>query len=539
MIKRALFLLLLPLLVFTGRLAAQNTAVYELTVKCDIMGFGNATCGSLYEVYAIMDHGGSRLISSGSLDGIGDGEVWYTDPKTITFTADNPVTGIAVYGKRKTSCSKTAESKELDYMFPAGDRTCFSTRVGGMFAGYNSESTLFIDIKPVSNVYELQLQTTEVYPAGMQLSYYATVHYTDGSQDTRVFEFISTAIPNNGDVINRTGSVLHSSPKKIASIEVYSKGTKTVFLPVTTERTETFPVSYTGVEFSQDILDPFVTTMSPGCKIRVTYRRVMNDLVYSGTGANILPTDTEIRIIGTSGIPNQQYIWQYSADNGPWTKAPDNKQGSNVLQVSGKTLLGNDWEKYLTKNIRVKMLPACALDRESAMFTLDYRLESPHITSIIPKKISCNGASDGGFIVTFDRPAHTGETLNVEVKDLKNATGGTQPNQIGVTMEPNQTYTWPLNTLFASDFEVKVTGNINNVNTYSDGSTATFRLDEPTRVTFSTPAPIDVKCYDGSDGGINLNINGGAGGYVASYKGVADIDYLTQPFTANTITGLA
>ncbi|WP_177230529.1 hypothetical protein [Chitinophaga sp. CF118] len=538
MIKRALFLLFLPLLVFTIRLAAQNpTAVYELTVKCDIMGFGTATCGSLYEVYAIMDHGGSRLISSGSLDGIGDGEPWYFPAKTITFTSDNPVKGIAVYGKRKSSCNKTQESKELDYMFPPGDHTCFSTRVGGMFAGYHSESTLFIDIKPVSNAYELQMQTTEVYPSSLQLDYNVIAHYTDGTQN-EIFAFVSTALPSAWDVINRTGSVIHSSPKQITSIEVNSTWVRS-FPWTDVKRSATFPVSHTGQDFTGDINNPFVSSMDPSSKIHVTYRKVMNDLVYDGTSPNILPTDAEIRIIGTPGIPNQQYLWQYSADNGPWTKAPDNKPGSNVLQVSGKSLLGNDWEKYLTKQIRVRMLPVCAQDRESGTITLDYRLESPHITNIIPKKISCNGASDGGFTVIFDRPAYTGETINVEVKDLKNVIGGTLPNQIGVTMGPNQTYTWPSNTLFASNFQVKVTGNINNTNSYSDASTFEFQLDEPTPVTFSTPAPIAAKCYDGSDGGINLNISGGAGGYVASYKGVTDNDYLTQPFTQNTITGLA
>jgi hypothetical protein len=540
MIKRALFLLFLPLLVFTGRLAAQNpTAVYELTVKCDIMGDNNtASCGSLYEVYALMQYGGSRLISSGSLDGLRDGEVWYINPKTITFTSDNPVVGIAIYGKRKLASCNTAASEERDYMFPAGDHTCFSTRVGNLFAGYDPTSTLFIDIKPVSNVYELQIQTTEVYPSSLQLNYYVTAHYTDGTQDTRLFEFISTALPSAWEVINRTGSAIHSSPKKIASIEVNSTWVRGGFLGNVT-RSETFPVSHTGQDFTGDINNPFVSPMDPSSKIHVTYRKVMNDLVYDGPSPNILPTDAEIRIIGTPGIPNQQYIWQYSADNGPWTNAPGNKQGSNVLQVSGKSLLGNDWERYLTKLIRVRMLPACAQDRESGTITLDYRLEAPHITSIVPKKISCNGASDGGFIVTFDRPAYTGETINVEVKDLLNVIGGTLPNQIGVTMQPDRTYTWPSNTLFASRFQVKVTGNINGTNSYSDGSTAEFQLDEPTRVTFSTPAPIAVKCYDGSDGGINLDINGGAGGYVALYKGIADNDYLTQSFNQNTIIGLA
>jgi hypothetical protein len=174
MIQRALLLLFLPLLTFTGRLAAQNPAAYQLTVDYAIMGFGNSACGSLYEVYAIMANGSPSLISSGSLDGITDGEVWYFPSQTITFTPDNPVIGIATYSKRKISCSKTAASAETDYFFPPGDHTWFDVNVGGLFAGYNVESNMHVTIKLAA---------------------------------------ITTAIPTNGDVINRTGSALHNFSK--------------------------------------------------------------------------------------------------------------------------------------------------------------------------------------------------------------------------------------------------------------------------------------------------------------------------------------
>lgn len=531
-------MLFLPLLVFTSRLAAQNTAVYELTVKCDIMGNNNtASCGSLYEVYAFMQYGGSRLISSGSLDGLKDGEVWYFSGKTITFTADNPVTGIAIYGKRKLSSCNTEASEERDYMFPPGDRTCFSARVGDLFAGYDPTSTLFIDIKPVSNVYELQIQTTEVYPSRLELDYYMTIHYTDGTEDEKMFEFISTAIPAEGDVINRTGSVIHSSPKKIASIEVYSEGDRGSFWPSIT-RHETFPVSHTGLEFTGDIANPFVTLMNSDSKIHVTYRPVVNTIIYEGPagGSNILPTDDLIALRGPSGIPTNQYTWYYQVEGSPtWEYITSNV---NPLQISGKSLFGANWMQHLTKNIVFKMVPACAQDRESAKITLDYRLQSPRITGIIPKKISCNGANDGGFTLQFNRELYTGERLNVEIKDLLHDIGGTLPNQIGVTMGPGNTYTWPTNTISASNYQVKVTGDFNGNNNYSDASTFNFQLEEPTPVAFSTPAPIDVKCFGGNDGGISLTINGGAGGYVASYKGTTDNDYLTLPFSQNSITGL-
>ncbi|SHN43984.1 hypothetical protein SAMN05216311_116156 [Chitinophaga sp. CF418] len=177
MTQRVLLLLFLPLLAFTSRLSAQNTAVYELTVDYGIMGFGNtATCGSNYEINAIMQNGSTNLIASGSLDGLNDGEVWYFPPQTITFTSDNPVIRIAVWSKRKTSCSKTAAAGEIDYLLPVGNISWFDVNVGGLFTGYHLESNMHITIKPAS---------------------------------------ISTATPANGDVINinRTGSTLYSSPK--------------------------------------------------------------------------------------------------------------------------------------------------------------------------------------------------------------------------------------------------------------------------------------------------------------------------------------
>ncbi len=170
MTQKALLLLFLPLLAFTSRLSAQNPAAYELTVEYSIMGFGTSTCGSLYEVYALMQNGGSSLIASGSLDGITNGEVWYFPAQTITFTADNRVIGIATYGKRKSSCSKTAASAETDYLFPAGDLTLLDVNVGGLFAGYHAESNMHINIKPVATGYALQNQTTEAYPIVMQQS---------------------------------------------------------------------------------------------------------------------------------------------------------------------------------------------------------------------------------------------------------------------------------------------------------------------------------------------------------------------------------
>ncbi|MCF6402644.1 hypothetical protein L3C95_11160 [Chitinophaga filiformis] len=176
MTQRALLLLFLPLLAFTSRLSAQN-ATYELTVDYTIMGFGTtASCGSGYEIYAIMQNGSTNLITSGSLDGLNDGEVWPFPPQTITFTSDNPVTRIAVWSKRKNSRCNTLAAGQRDYVLPAGNISWFDVNVGDLFTGYNVQSNMHITIKPAS---------------------------------------ITTAIPSNGDVINRTSSTPHNSSKTL------------------------------------------------------------------------------------------------------------------------------------------------------------------------------------------------------------------------------------------------------------------------------------------------------------------------------------
>ncbi|SDG05550.1 hypothetical protein [Chitinophaga filiformis] len=177
--QKALLLLFLPLLAFTGRLSAQNTA-YELSVDGSIIGFGStASCNSLYEIYAITEHGDQTLITSGSLDGLSDGQVQSFPPQTITFTSDNPVVRIAVWSRRKARNCNTLAAGERDYILPVGSIAWFDVNVPDLFTGYNVQSNLHITIKPAS---------------------------------------LTTAIPTNGDVINRTSSTLHNSPKTLIEL---------------------------------------------------------------------------------------------------------------------------------------------------------------------------------------------------------------------------------------------------------------------------------------------------------------------------------
>jgi hypothetical protein len=539
MIKRVLSLLCLPLLAITCKVFAQNIAKYQISVDNAIVGFGHtASCQSLYELSVEYRNSPPFMLSSGYLDGLGVGQVRTIPTKTIVFSEDNPVTGLSTWGKRLSDCNTTEASTYKGYNFPNIDRTCYDTYITNLFPGYMDISSLHVTIKPLSNVYNLEIQTTEMYPPNASMDYDITAVYDDGTSD-QLYNFIWTAAnTTKWTTVYKTFNAVHSNSKKIAYLHVASytilNGTaefKEINIP--------FPDQIPGVDYDKEISDVFSQLGSNG-RIKLSYKKVMNELVYQGPipGTNVLPAYEEISLSGPSGIPTSQYVWQYQVENGTWQYLTS---GVNPLRISGASIFGAAVSENLNKNVNVRMYPACAPDRESATITLNHRLETPHVWSLIPKNISCTGANDGGFTIILDRDLHPGETIDVELKDLVHVIGGTYPNQIGVTVGADRTYTWPSNIpLPASNYQVKVTGDYNGHRTYSDGVPSLFQLTEPVQVTFSTPAPANVKCYGGSDGSINLSANGGAGGYMAWYKGTADNSYQTQSFNlnTNTISGL-
>lgn len=525
-------MLCLPLLVFTGRISAQQQARYQMTVDNAIMGFGSTSkCNSLYELYVGYRSGQANVMASAYVNELRDGEVRTMAAKTIVFSADNPVTGVSTWGKRMVSCSETGASGPGGYNFPNMDRTCYDADLGNLFPGFHQESNLHVTIRPLSNVYNLEVQTTEIYPGNAGMDYDMTAYYTDGTSD-QLFAYIWTPEHTSGPTtISRMFNAVHSSPKTISHIHLASY---TIVDDVGVFKAIDIPINR-GPDYPETDFPDVFSSLWPGSKIKVSYKKVMTELVYGPVaGSNILPTDQEITLTGPSGIPTSQYIWQYQVDNGPWQHLTSN---TNPLRISGQSLFGSNWAQNLNKLVRVKMVPACAPDRESATFTLDYRLSAPRIESVTPKNISCTGANDGGFMVKFNRPLYPGETLNMEVKDLRMGTGGTLNNDISTSMAADNTYTWPTNNLRASDYQITVTGGYNGRPTAIDGvNPSTFTLTEPTQVAFTIPTPAKVKCYGGSDGSISLSANGGWGGYTAWYKAVADNSYQTQPFNLNTNT---
>lgn len=532
MIRR--FLLLLCLF-FSSQVFAQqeNKSKFQLIVDWAIMGENNRSgCNSLYEISAVYTNKESEIISSGTVDGLNPGDVYHENrwlPKTIVVTDQYPLRRVASFGKRNLdNCSNQAWG-ERGYDVP--NTYCTDTHIFGQFAGFHPESMLHVTTRPLSNVWNLEIKTTEIYTNGQFMNYTVNAYYSDNSRD-EVFTFFWTA-GTPAQTINRTFNAVHGQGRRIVRLHIssYSNGT---------QREEDINIPQNnGNEYYGSVSNIFAR-INTGSNISISYKKESNRLDYGPIqGSNILPTNSEITVTGPSNIPASEYRWRYQAEGegDTWHDAPGFLQATNPLRISAASLFQGNINNYLNKNINIKMYPACNPDRESGIITLDCRLSAPRIVSITPKKISCTGANDGGFSIRFDRPLYPNETVNLETKDLLIGTGGTMHNDISANVSADGSYTWPYDGLRASDYQITVTGLYNGRATAIEGVTpSTFSLGEPTPVNWSVTSISDVKCFAGSDGIITLNASGGAGGYVALYKAVNDNTYINKPF--NTINGL-
>lgn len=543
MIKRMLLLCCLCILAICGRLHAQIT--YQMTISYSIQGSGHKSeCSSRYEIWAEMEGGYEWRIASEDIDNLETWDHWGFEPKTITFPSNNRIKRLRVYSLRRYDNAfdcKTADDGNTytDYFtYP-----CFNANYTGNFIGYGGQSNLEVSVKPVSNAYDLRIEagwattSSPVYA----FNYTITAIYTDGTQDEIAQYYMPGASPRNASDYDIMDAIHVGSRKRIQTLRIYSTGGTGILGGFKQERTYDIPINNDPLNnYNQEFQDPFINGMDNSSYIRVSYNQVMSPIVYERTPpSNILPVSDYVTLRGPSEIPGSQYIWKYQVDGYPdWHDFPGQFQYQNPVSFTGQLLFGADYLTYLNRNIRVKMVPVCAQDRESATLTLDYRLSAPHIQYVIPKNVSCNGAADGSFSLRLDRLPYTGESVTVNIIDRSN--GALRYQDADVTINPDQTYAWPITKppLTPGNYTAKITGGYSGTDTYSQdaGHSFDFQVSEPTLVTFTNPVPANVKCFGGSDGSINLSATGGAGTYNLLYKGPADAGYNTVPFAGNTAT---
>lgn len=537
MIKKALLLLCICVLAICGHADAQT--MYQLTVSYSIQGSGHkAECSSRYEIWAQMENGEERRIASEDIDFLETWEHWGFEPKTITFPSNNRVRRLRIYALRRyenaVDC-KTAD--DGDRYTPYFSYPCYNGSFKGLFVAYGSESTLDVSIKPVSNAYNLQIATNEVFNGAniTAFNYRITAIYTDGSEEEVAQIYYPGSAPRNSTQSHVTNAVHIGTRKQVRTLRVYSTGVVLSFPPRAQERTNDINITN---DYDQVLPDPFIDAMDNGSSIHITYRPVNIPLTYGPDPlSNILPASGQVYLEGPTDLPPGEYKWSYSVAGQPFQDFPARLQGQNPVRFSGSDIFADRYLDYLNQNIMFRMVPLCASDRQSSIVTLNYRLDAPYIESITPKHISCNGVRDGGLTMKFKRPLHTGESMTIRVREVPS--DNLVDFDDNATIGPDGTYTWPASMpLPAGNFRVEVSTFYNGSGTYNGAPEhkAAFTIDEPTAVTFTGPTPANVKCYGGSDGSISLNANGGSGGYSLLYKGPADAGYNTLPFAGNAIT---
>ena len=551
MIKRTLLLCVLSILAIAGRLQAQIT--YQMTVNYSIHGSGHKSeCSSRYEIWAIMEDNSEWKVTSEMIDNLEDWDQWGFEPKTLTFQSNNKVKRLKIYSLRRRDekiggCDTKGQGTVYtdDFTYP-----CFHAYYTGTgsskFPGYGDESTLEVTVKPVSNAYDLRIETGWVHKSTSitGFNYSVTAIYTDGSFEEISQLYFAGGLPNNANDYDAMDAIHIDSRKQIQTLRVYSSGLVVKGFSVAfQERTFDIPIyNDPANNYNTTISDPFIDAMDDNSYVKVSYNQVMNPIYYDRTPpSNILSVSDYVSLRGPFELPASEYIWKYQVDGvdrpEDWRDFPGQFQNQNPISFTGQLLFGADYINFLNRNIRVKMVPACAQDRRSGILTLDYRLSAPHIQYVTRKDVSCNGAADGGMSLMLDRLPLAGESVNINIIDRSN--GALRYQELGVPVNPDQTYTWPASKPLTPGFyTAKITSGYNGTDTYNQDAAHSFdfQINEPTLVTFTSPVPANVKCFGGSDGSINLSAGGGAGGYNLLYKGPSDAGYNTVPFAGGTAT---
>jgi len=550
MIKRTLLLCVLCILAIAGRLQAQIT--YQMTVNYSIHGSGHKSeCSSRYEIWAEMESGDTWKVASEEIDNLEDWDQWTFEPKTLTFQSNNKVKRLKIYSLRRRDefggCDTKGQGTVYTDYFTYPCFHAFYTGTGSSkFPGYGDESTFEVTVKPVSNAYDLRIETgwANKSPFVSAFTYTITAIYTDGSFEEISQLYFPGNLPTNSNDYDIMDAIHIDRRKQIQTLRVYSRGWVVKGLSINLQqRTFDIPIyNDPANNYNTTINDPFIDAVDNSCYVKVSYNQVMNPIYYDRTPpSNILSVSDYVSLRGPYELPASEYIWKYQVDGvdglDDWHEFPGQFQYQNPVSFTGQLLFGGNYINFLNRNIRVKMEPACAPDRRSGILTLDYRLSAPHIQYVTQKDVSCNGAADGGMSLLLDRLPLAGESVTVNIIDRSN--GALRYQEVGVPINPDQTYTWPASKpLTPGIYTAKITSGYNGTDTYNQdaGHQFDFQINEPTLVTFTNPVPANVKCFGGSDGSINLSAGGGAGGYNLLYKGPADASYNTVPFAGNTAT---
>ncbi|MCL1868088.1 MAG: T9SS type A sorting domain-containing protein [Paludibacter sp.] len=244
--------------------------------------------------------------------------------------------------------------------------------------------------------------------------------------------------------------------------------------------------------------------------------------------------DFPITIKASKGFPNSIYNWKYSYNsngNGIVTKTFDNSinnrdticfKGSDILTESEMNYLIEHPNEIVTVRIDYNSIP-------TDYITLTPMLTAPYIENSYYLPETCNGTNDAKIRIVVSRPLRDNETLQFQ------ESGGGKLQ--ATVINPTEFELVPVRVLGAGQeivqagfepgtyYPVILNGTYKGINTFtsSERHRDTVEVYERPIVEFSSVTPVDINCYGGSDGKINIVPTGGVDKYKAYLYKAADI----------------
>lgn len=228
-----------------------------------------------------------------------------------------------------------------------------------------------------------------------------------------------------------------------------------------------------------------------------------------------LPSDDKITINDFSGFDSSSYNYQYSFDGATWINISPSLFKLDVLSISAKDLLGENYLNHLGQNIYIRgasCLENGIYSSVSDPIVLKVTESAPHISSSKVRPTHCFDTADGSVTLNFDRLLHTDETLSISL--VNTDTGAAVINE-DITNRLKTSTSYTLENLPPGSYKLDMLGTYKGNATYTDGAAHSlkFEVQKPSPVLFELTSQTNVYCFQGSDGRINLSASGGQNQY--------------------------
>ncbi|SHI33718.1 T9SS type A sorting domain-containing protein [Aquimarina spongiae] len=243
--------------------------------------------------------------------------------------------------------------------------------------------------------------------------------------------------------------------------------------------------------------------------------------VSRATASDRVGFEDPLTINSSAGYNTSVYNWQYGFNGTDWFELP-------IPNAQNPTFTLEDFlTEAVIGNTILFRIRACNQE-SSNVVSYVVRKSAPHIIGQRTRDVTCydsidaSGNGDGEIILTFDRALDPAlDNVSFSVIDLRTNSPVKNVNNID-TFGPGNTFT--IDGLPASTpgfgFRVDILGFYNGIEYFTEAPnhTTTFEIDRPTPVAFvgepgNDANHVDVWCFGGSDGTIDLEAQGGVEGY--------------------------